>query len=106
MTLVASFAQIVTIGVRGGFMELSDTWKHHNQVSDDARRFKSADRVVKGEDEDGERDERHERNVQASAGIDDSLAGEKEGWTSAVLVELDKARGSSRIDRSSSDEDS
>ncbi|KAM0792183.1 hypothetical protein ACM66B_004880 [Microbotryomycetes sp. NB124-2] len=37
--------EIVDIGLRGGFVELSDVWKRHNSVGADARRFGTSDRV-------------------------------------------------------------
>ena len=41
-------SQIVGIGLRGGFNELSSSnhlWQHHNKIGQDARRFGTSERV-------------------------------------------------------------
>ncbi|GAA5978731.1 hypothetical protein JCM10908_004461 [Rhodotorula pacifica] len=46
--------EIVSIGLRGGFGELSDEWKRHLSMGELASRFRSAGRLLRDEDEDGD----------------------------------------------------
>ncbi|KAK4048710.1 hypothetical protein OIO90_005703 [Microbotryomycetes sp. JL221] len=47
--------EIVSIGLKGGFVELSQVWAHHNKVGQDARLFQTSERVQSLRDE--ERDD-------------------------------------------------